>query len=422
MRKKIRASLEALQHPDEEHRELAVDEIRDLARKGLNSEEISAVIRAASSDLPPASFEWQSLDSQLLRATWGLAAAEHVPLLKDQYSKLTERGRTAALTSLSRIAEAQAVEAFIGLLREHGWPEESFPAMISAFEEDCPYPEILIPALIDRSISGLPDEVRDSLLLAYGMADKLSPEQIDRARPSTITVAESLVPKLIEVQRPRGTSWRDEDSYVYLREQAGLTFDLLGHLGRDECSVAVLRDAEQCIDPHPRMFAILSLLRLGEEPTREALAAVAGDSETRGTLLEELERLHRVELFPGQELDQEKIAESALVEWLSHPMELGRPPHSIELMETAELETEEDSGIFVVYYVFRFRVKRPLFRKSRWFAGIAGPYLKHEIPTTHAHGHTFSRFEPWESRTAAEHLETTCHFVNRSLREQGLLE
>ena len=57
------------------------------------------------------------------------------------------------------------------------------------------------------------------------------------------------------------------------------------------------------------------------------------------------------------------------------------------------------------YYVFRFRTYPPHWMaEDGWLAGVAGPFLRKDAPSTTAYGETFSTFEPWDSATPEEHV------------------
>jgi hypothetical protein len=154
------------------------------------------------------------------------------------------------------------------------------------------------------------------------------------------------------------------------------------------------------------MFALISLLRFGENPAESAVRAVAADSETRNILFKQLGSLEKTELFPKSELDQAKFAESDMVDWLCFPTELGRAPDHIELMATVERNLGSPAGVFV-YYVFRFKTDPPdESAEDGWMAGVSGPFRKQDFPTTESWGDTFSTFTKWEEFSAEEHVSS----------------
>jgi hypothetical protein len=113
--------------------------------------------------------------------------------------------------------------------------------------------------------------------------------------------------------------------------------------------------------------------------------------------------LGKLPLFPEEFRTQAALAESNMVNWLMFPTELGRAPDEIELMHVATMDTEDG---LVDYYVFRFRTLELHWgAKDGWMAGVSGPFLQKDAPSTVAYGDTFSRFDPWDSKKPEEHLE-----------------
>ncbi|MDW8107056.1 MAG: hypothetical protein RMK45_06205 [Armatimonadota bacterium] len=99
-----------------------------------------------------------------------------------------------------------------------------------------------------------------------------------------------------------------------------------------------------------------------------------------------------------------------MVDWLKFPTELGRPPDEIEWMGAYPVLTEEGEA---EVHLFRFRVE-----DEPWEAGIAGPYLLSEIPTTNHLGGTFSRFDKWDECAPEEHVERILNTVGTVRRVQ----
>jgi hypothetical protein len=93
-----------------------------------------------------------------------------------------------------------------------------------------------------------------------------------------------------------------------------------------------------------------------------------------------------------------------MVRWLMVPTEIGRVPDRIELKKVVALDTGGPDG-FLDYYVFRFKTLPPHeTAKDGWLAGVAGPFLRKDAPTTEAQGETFSEFESWDARSPEEHV------------------
>jgi hypothetical protein len=142
-----------------------------------------------------------------------------------------------------------------------------------------------------------------------------------------------------------------------------------------------------------------------QDPEPEDLERFARDRETRKVLYDALEHHGRLALFPLQYMTAEAMAEADLVLWLAHPNELGTPPDEIELMAT--LPAPGDAVPNRRCFVFRYRTKPPHWAaKDGWLAGVAGPFPVEGVVSSSASG-TFSRFEPYDSRTPEEHVQVT---------------
>lgn len=415
----LSSALQRVRAEDPETRSAAGREVRELLEKRASIADVSAVIETASSgDLPPPELAFQSADGNLLRTVWGKTTDEHVAMVDSRFDAFSTAGRSDALALLAQTETKTSAEAYVKLLRDHGWPEQSWPAMTVAFEQKALFPEVILPALLDGSIDGMPEEVIDRLLLGYGSAGKL-PENIqDAARARTVRRARERLAVLAPLQKSDGVGWRWDEGYVELRTHAGLVLDVLGHLGRSDDSVAALRQAESLEDPRVGLFAVLSLLELGETPAPESLRDVAGDPESRGHLFRRLQSSNALDLMPSSERTQEKLAEADMVAWLTYPTELGRAPDQIELMNTAEVDAGADGGVFV-YYVFRFRTHEPHWSaKDGWMAGISGPFRKEDMPTMDGWGETFSAFTKWDEFDASQHLSSVRQLMDAWRKQQ----
>ena len=176
--------------------------------------------------------------------------------------------------------------------------------------------------------------------------------------------------------------------------------DLLGHAGTDAEGAGGLPGGAGAAN---FIFAVRSLLRLGKYVPQAAIDEVAADDEMRNMTYDALKEANAEGRFPKQFRTQEAFARSDMVRWLVYPTELGRAPNEIELMKVAERNTGDGA---VAYYLFRFRTTGKYWAtKDGWMAGLAGGYLKAEIPTTSSQGDTFSTFEKWDKLKPDEHVD-----------------
>jgi hypothetical protein len=239
--------------------------------------------------------------------------------------------------------------------------------------------------------------------LEFLNAGLLEPERIKAQVAPLVTALRDSRAKLMPRQKAEGVAWQFEDDYAPLRADAGLLLDILGHLP-EERARAELRTSLALRDPRLLHFAALSLLRQGEDVPSTVWETVAASAEMRSNLWDRLAKAGRTELFPEKYRTQAAFAESVMVRWLAFPTELGRPPDEIELMEMVPVDSGGLDGV-LESYVFRFRVAPPdPWSEKGWMAGVAGPFRRKDAPSTDALGGTFSTFEPWEGKSAREHL------------------
>lgn len=414
IRPELLAAFEALKTADTETIDKTLYRIKTLVKDNPTSAEISAIIAIARHDLKPEDDGIITADSSLLMAIHTAVGAEHIAAISNQIPLLSKAGYPWALLMLAGLQTLEATAAFVSALKQRGWPEEPIPNFMNPFTSKASFAAELMPPLLDGSVSGLGCGDRASILLGYLQAGPLPPAISTLARDHAQRDAATYLDIIAPYQRREGIAWRWDEEYCEQKTPLGITLDLLGHLDRGQESVYLLRKAEALWDPYLRLCAALSLLRLGEEPTADAVLAAGEAAETRGDLFEGLKALKRMDLFPLTEISQEKLAEWDMVNWLKFPTELGRAPDEIELMQTIQKQTGPLGGGAWVYYIFRFRCHPPHWSaETGWTAGISGPFRKREFPTTNAWGDTFSKFEKWEDFTAKDHLASIIELMQR---------
>ena len=85
-------------------------------------------------------------------------------------------------------------------------------------------------------------------------------------------------------------------------------------------------------------------------------------------------------------IEQMNAAKESMIDWLSHPNELGKPPAMIECAGTFDLHDMH-------YYIFKFK-KRKL---GAWLLGVCGGYVDDELENC---GHVFSDMQEYYEKTA----------------------
>jgi hypothetical protein len=277
--------------------------------------------------------------------------------------------------------------------------------LFELFGPECAAPPARLAELAEGPMPRVSEEQRFRYLLDCGSAGRLTPALGEKARPALLARGKTLVQQLEAVPPAPGVAWRWNEPYSTTRAEAEVLWDLLGFTGRNEEVTALLRRAESLPDPVMKLWSGVALLRLGQELGPGSAGAIAADADARNLFFDKLGELDRSELFPAAERTQAKFAESEMVHWLAFPTELGRVPDHIELMQTLDADLGPDDGM-ATYFVFRFKTDPPdQFAKDGWMAGVAGPFLRKDSPSTDAQGQTFSTFTAWETASAEEHLD-----------------
>jgi hypothetical protein len=408
----MRSLLTDLASPIVEFRLAGYERARELCRVNdwqeartpswaLTEAEAVALLAAVQEvEFPPAPPErsWKDGLHEALTALWQSPYPALLPLIEPAYARLTGNGRRSALLALLGIlGTREAAEAFARCLGEHGWPERPYGRV---FEELIPllaFPDVLLPDLITTagphvtSVGGAVLAALTQGLLPSeeisGRLEALAPFVLKSLRPAVRTTAKH--------QEKPGIAWRFAERYQNVRHRTCMFLDLAGYLRAPKLS-PVLQQAAGFRDPRIVTYALLALLRRGEEVPAEALETAAAAHETRDLLFRKLEALGAGDRFPEAWRTREAFAASAMADWLLYPTELGREPDELILEHVEPLDPE---GTHTAY-VWRYRVE-----DGPWLAGASGPHAFGETPGP-AHGAlTFSRFEPWESATVKEHLE-----------------
>jgi hypothetical protein len=91
------------------------------------------------------------------------------------------------------------------------------------------------------------------------------------------------------------------------------------------------------ISPRVRLESAIVASRLGYETSLNELAELSRDVRYAYAACTALEFLGREDLIAASMLNSEFKAVAEFAEWLSHPLEYGRPPDQIELLDSREL-------------------------------------------------------------------------------------
>ncbi len=128
-------------------------------------------------------------------------------------------------------------------------------------------------------------------------------------------------------------------------------------------------------------FAVSSLIYANKEIPCDTLTALANDLVYADSLYHLLKQYNKAELFPAELANEEYLAKSDLVHWLTYPTELGKAPDEIEYIGKTDIKKE-------IFYVFKFKSGSDTLceeQKNKWLIGWSSN-----------EGGTFSNFDEYE--------------------------
>lgn len=397
--------LDQLQGADAAVRERAIRRIRRRGRQGFTVEQGMLILKASSLPYPPRLEPACDTAVDLLRAVLQVPYPEYLPAIVARFPHWSRRARREALQGLMRIDDARAVEAVMQIVRTHA-PAGRLPALPMGQHGRHPdHADLFLPELLDYlELPRIAFSIA-TLTLSFASAQLIDSAMLlphaDRLLAMFRRRRDWLGPR----QQSDGVGWMWEPGYHERRWKAGVLLDLLGYVPTEEVEAELRRALLEFTDPRLRMGTLLSLLRHDAAVDPRQVADVAANAECRKWLFDGLHRLERAHLFPAELRNQSALAESDLVNWLSYPSELGRPPDEIELVQAVPFHTETDAG-WADYYLFRFRTEAPHWSaRDGWLVGVSGPFLRNDQPTIQALGDTFSAFTRWDRKSIGEHVD-----------------
>ena len=406
--------LEHLWNKDEKVRE---NGLKDLAEFQKDTQDPGskigiAALRAAAR---PYSFEKPDRDmvsSELVGVASSAPHSEYIPLIVELFDQLSDSAKWQAQVILTKLETREAAEAFMTIVRTYA-PTGKLPGLvIGPLASNPRHADVFFPDILKYASNPKWQFEIHRLWLAYCEAKLLSQVQLAPFADQVLKAYDPVAKVLLPAQKDEGIAWMWEDAYEESRNYAALLLDLLGHFPGNRVE-SKLREALKYHDPRLKHFAIVSLLRLGKPVDKKHVADVARHAEMRNWLFIKLKEMDKASLFPEEFRTQKAFAEGDMVNWLVYPTELHRVPDEIELMKVVSVNTGLPGGIYD-YYVFRFRTKEPHWAaKNGWIAGVSGPFLKKDQPTTNALGDTFSSFTKWEAKTPDEHVGDTRELIKK---------
>jgi hypothetical protein len=398
----------------------AEDMLRKWSKQSLTLEDGIDALKAAAQPFPPRSMDWQDSSEDLIKAVAEFPLPEYIPVIIEHFPLYSANAKMTALWLLAKLPQREAAVAFMHLLRGHGRKGEISRLWTMPLRSDPRHGDVFFPEILSYSdVEAFQWDI-NLLLLCYLDKGSVLAGSVSGYGETIIAAYADYENKLMPLQQSEGIAWMWDESYQDLRNTACLYLDLLGFFPSPSVTEAIHR-ALSFTDPRLVFFAIKGLIHRGENVPPEHLFSAAASAETRNMLYDILDRSNKSSLFPQQFRTQTALAESDMVSWLIYPTELGCAPDEIELMHVATIDTEAEEGL-IDYYVFRFRTLEPHWgAKDGWMAGVSGPFIRKNGPSTDAQGCTFSRFDAWESQSVEEHLDAIVENIEdwgRCFREE----
>jgi hypothetical protein len=352
------------------------------------------------------------VSAELVAVACSAPHPEYIPVVVELFDKFSDDAKWRAQIIVTELESREAAEAFMMIVRTHA-PTGELPRLFIARLLNKPrHPDVIFPEILKYASNRKLSYEIYRLCLAYCEAKLLPNDELAPFTDQVLKFNSDLAAKLGPAQKDQGVAWMWEESYQESRDNAALLLDLLGHFSGNLVEEQ-LRNALEYKDPRLKHFALISLIRLGNPVDKKDVEDVARYAEMRNWLYNEFKRLGKSSLFPKEFQTQKSFAEADMVNWLVYPTELGRVPDEIELMKVVAVDTGLPDGVYD-YYLFRFRTREPHWAaKDGWIAGVSGPYLRKDQPTTKSLGDTFSTFTKWDAKTPEDHVGDTRELMSR---------
>jgi len=363
----------------------------------LTFEEGSEALAAAAYSWPPDDPSDPSRD--LAIAALSQPRDAYLEQIVEDFPRFSANARWHIVRMIAARGDELAAHTYLRIVDRYATGGTVPPAPLKGFEKSAACANLLLPRLMEHATAD-----------PFGYQIHLLALQAAKTGGVLRQVLAPFAGPVVEIYRPMRSrmsnhearadaEWIWDKDYHSDRAHATLLLDLMGFLP-GEAIIEALEDSLSSRDPRVLHFAVLSLLRLGQDIPASVIESVAASPEMHNRFHEGLVSLNRGGLFPRRLLTQEAFAESDMVGWLTYPTELGRTPNEIELMATFENQGGDQQ-----FFLFRFRTHSPHWAaKKGWMAGLSGPFETAVMPTSRAGGSTFSTFTKWEEKTPQEHF------------------
>lgn len=238
--------------------------------------------------------------------------------------------------------------------------------------------EMLVPTLVKvakDSYNGIADCMYLILLNSDPKGKFLKPEDKEILISSINDKLSQIISYLNE------SSEIDNSVYIALE----VLLDVSTHIN-NENTFNLLKQFENLkLNKDSKLFLIKATSANNIKIKEELLKELAEDYNFSYRLLQVLEGINKINVYPKDLLSQERIAKSLMIDWLKYPTELNDEPEYIELVDTIKNEN-------IIYYIFKFTAKEGSLKERGYMIGVSGGFYIDKISSQNT-GHTFSNFE-----------------------------
>lgn len=177
----------------------------------------------------------------------------------------------------------------------------------------------------------------------------------------------------------------------------------------------VLKFVERTLDLdniEVNLFAVCTLIYNNIPIADGYIEELAKEDRTCKRFYKILREINKLFRYPEEYLTQERLARADMVYWLMHPAEIGDVPDSIEFVQTFEKNNE-------VFYVFKFKSNKEVFKDKDWMIGISGGFKKDIEPIIDNSGFTFSDFEVFDEEKILEEAYRIIDKINEAWKKRA---
>jgi len=274
-----------LKSPNASEREATARDFAAMSRLGLNTCEALHALQAAASDFPLRDGGKDS-GAELIRAASRTPQRVYVPIVADNFARFSARGKVEALRLLLSIGDRKAAQAYMALVRAHGFGGELRSLASEVLRDEPRHLDVYFPELLAFAAEPmLAAEVCD---LAVGLCDEglLDGERLGTRVDVVLGAVTERLDRLERLDAREPDDERVAEALAVYGEAVPM-LELLGHLRRLEAE-PVLQRALACREPRLKAAAIAALIRFGRPIDPTEVAVTACDPDARRWLVRRL--------------------------------------------------------------------------------------------------------------------------------------